>query len=90
MPLRGGADSPEVDESIAAITAELRRLGVRGSLGGTGSKPKARRKRSTRRRQDAPNLPRRKINPGTVGRCPLVLPKSLIEGEDEHDTRRSA
>ena len=63
-----GADTTEADDSIAAITAELRRIGVRGSLGSTGSKPKARRKRSTRRRQDAPDLPRRKITPRTVGR----------------------
>ena len=63
-----GADTAEADESIAAITGELRRLGVRGNLGGTGSKSKARRKRSTRRRQDAPDLPRRKITPRTVGR----------------------
>ena len=63
-----GADTAEADDSIAAITAELRRIGVRGNLGATGSKPKARRKRSTRRRQDAPDLPRRKITPRTVGR----------------------
>ena len=63
-----GADTAEADDSIAAITAELRRIGVRGNLGATGSKSKARRKRSTRRRQDAPDLPRRKITPRTVGR----------------------
>jgi hypothetical protein len=62
-----GHDTADLDESIAAITGELRRLGVRGSLGGTG-KPKARRKRSTRRRQDAPDLPRRKITDRTIGR----------------------
>ena len=63
------ADATEADESIAAVTGELRRLGVRGNLGSTGTgKPRPRRKRSTRRRQDAPDLPRRKITPRTVGR----------------------
>jgi hypothetical protein len=61
------ADTGHLDDSIAAITGELRRLGVRGSVGGTG-KPRARRKRSTRRRQDAPDLPRRKITDRTLGR----------------------
>jgi hypothetical protein len=64
-----GADTADLDESIAAVTSELRRLGVRGSLSGTGSKPKTRRKRSTRRRQDAPDLPRRKITDRTIGRA---------------------
>jgi hypothetical protein len=35
---------------------------------GTGSRGGARRVRSTRRRQDAPDLPRRKVEPRTVGR----------------------
>ena len=63
-----GQDTADLDESIAAITSELHRLGVRGSLGGTG-KPKARRKRSTRRRQDTPDLPRRKVTDRTIGRA---------------------
>src|SRR5215469_3663168 len=61
-----GADTGDLDDQIDAITAELHRTGIRGTLastGGTGStgKPETRRKRSTRRRQDAPDLPRRKV-----------------------------
>jgi hypothetical protein len=67
-----GKDTTELDAIIAAIDAELRRLGIRGHLpapaDGNGGKPKARRSRSTRRRQDAPGLPRRKIDPRTVGK----------------------
>jgi len=62
-----GADTTELDDSIAAVTGELRRLGIRGSLGRTGTPP-ARRSRSTRRRQDAPDLPRRKVTGRTIGR----------------------
>jgi len=62
-----GQDTADLDESITAFTGELRRLGVRGSLGHTG-KPKTRRKRSTRRRQDTPDLPRRKVTGRTLGR----------------------
>jgi hypothetical protein len=71
-----GAETGDLDDQIDAITAELHRTGVRGTLGSTGGTggtgstgtPKARRKRSTRRRQDAPALPRRKITGRTIGR----------------------
>ncbi len=65
-----GADPAELDDSIAALTGELARLGIRGTLGAPsdGDKPKARRQRSTRRRQDAPDLPRRKVADRTTGR----------------------
>jgi hypothetical protein len=61
-----GDDTAELDELIAAVDDELRRTGIRGSIG-TGQN-KARRTRSTRRRQDTPDLPHRTIDPRTVGR----------------------
>jgi hypothetical protein len=68
-----GADTADLDDSIAAISGELARLGIRGTLGRTGDpsgtgKARARRKRSTRRRQDAPDLPSRKVAGRTTGR----------------------
>jgi DNA invertase Pin-like site-specific DNA recombinase len=60
-----GLTLDEVEELISEVEEELRRAGVRGSV-----KPerKRRRVRSTRRRQDAPDLPRRKVEPHTVGK----------------------
>jgi hypothetical protein len=60
-----GLTVAEVDELIAEVEEELRKAGLRGSV-----KPerKRRRLRSTRRRQDAPDLPRRKVEPHTVGK----------------------
>jgi hypothetical protein len=53
-------------ETLEAIDAELAELGMRGHL--EPQKPEtARRKRSTRRRQDAPDLPRRAMTKTTVG-----------------------
>ncbi|GLY14463.1 hypothetical protein Kisp01_14780 [Kineosporia sp. NBRC 101677] len=53
-------------ETLDAIDAELAELGVRGPL--EREKPEAaRRKRSTRRRQDAPDLPKRVMAKTTVG-----------------------
>jgi hypothetical protein len=66
-----GADTADLDDSIAALTGELARLGIRGTLGapgGSDGQAKARRQRSTRRRQDAPDLPRRKVVGRTTGR----------------------
>ncbi|HEX2297538.1 MAG TPA: replication initiator, partial [Pseudonocardiaceae bacterium] len=51
----------------AELDAELRALGVRGRLTPLDPPPKPK-KRSTRRRQDAPNLPRRRVEKRTVGR----------------------
>jgi hypothetical protein len=62
-----GQDTADLDDSIAVLTGELARLGIRGNLGING-KPKNRRQRSTRRRQDAPDLPRRKVADRTTGR----------------------
>jgi len=61
--LPGLAD--ELGELSADLDDEITGSGVRGSVlpGRT-----ARRHRSTRRRQDAPDLPRRKITPVTIGK----------------------
>jgi hypothetical protein len=64
----GDEDSCEqIADSVAELDAELRSLGVRGRLTPVDPPPKPV-KRSTRRRQDAPNLPRRPVERRTVGR----------------------
>jgi hypothetical protein len=62
---RAGQDTAELDELIGDLDTELARSGLRGKA--DPSRPR-RRHRSTRRRQDAPALPRRKISPRTVGK----------------------
>ncbi|MGH8940693.1 MAG: replication initiator, partial [Actinomycetes bacterium] len=52
------ATCEQIAESLAELDAELRSLGVRGRLAPLDPPPKPV-KRSTRRRQDAPDLPRR-------------------------------
>jgi hypothetical protein len=66
-------DTAELDELIGELDAEITRVGVRGSVttgkdSGKDGKTKTRRVRSTRRRQDAPPLPKRKVSPQTLGR----------------------
>jgi hypothetical protein len=57
----------QIAESVAELNAELRAAGVRGRL--TPLDPPAKPvKRSTRRRQDSPDLPRRPVQRRTVGR----------------------
>ena len=56
----------QIAESIAELDTELRTAGVRGRLTPLDPPPKPV-KRSTRRRHDTPNLPRRPINKRTVG-----------------------
>jgi hypothetical protein len=64
----GDEDSCEqIAESVAELDTELRALGVRGRLTPLDPPPKLAR-RSTRRRQDAPDLPRRPVERRTVGR----------------------
>ncbi|MEV6340571.1 replication initiator [Nocardia vinacea] len=53
---------------VAGLDQELRDSGMRGPLPALDSKPSKRRARSTRRRQDAPNLPRQKVTKKTIGR----------------------
>jgi hypothetical protein len=56
----------QIAESVAELDTELRALGVRGRLTPLDGPPKPL-KRSTRRRQDAPDLPRRPIERRTLG-----------------------
>jgi hypothetical protein len=60
-----GQDTADFDALIAELDEQITRSGVRGKV--LPDRP-ARRHRSTRRRQDAPDLPRRKIAPRTVGK----------------------
>ncbi len=62
----GQAD--ELREEIRGVDEELRQLGMRGRLPSPDLPGKAPKKRSTRRRQDAPNLPRKRVAKTTVGR----------------------
>jgi hypothetical protein len=56
----------QINESVIELDAELRAAGVRGRLTPLDLPPKPV-KRSTRRRQDAPNLPRRPVERRTIG-----------------------
>ncbi len=57
----------QIADAVAELDTALRELGMRGRLTPLDSPPKPR-KRSTRRRQDAPNLPRRPVEKRTLGR----------------------
>src|SRR5262249_55903346 len=63
---QGGQDTGELDELITDLDHEIRRSGLRGKA--DPGRPRPRRQRSTRRRQDAPALPTRKISPHTIGK----------------------
>jgi hypothetical protein len=60
-----GDDTADLDELITDLDDQITAAGIRGKA--APAKP-ARRHRSTRRRQDAPDLPRRKIDARTVGK----------------------
>jgi hypothetical protein len=62
------AEAEELRAEIQGVDAELRQLGMRGRLPALDLPTKRAVKRSTKRRQDAPNLPRRKVAKTTVGR----------------------
>jgi hypothetical protein len=69
-----GEDITGYDALIGELDAAITRAGVRGTVTTTSpasdrQQAKTRRVRSTRRRQDAPDLPRRKIAPRTIGRA---------------------
>ncbi|KIH98020.1 replication initiation protein [Streptomonospora alba] len=68
----GEASSDEVaalDQAIADLDAEIADSGMRGSVSrGASSSATSRRVRSTKRRQDAPDLPKRQMAKTTVGR----------------------
>ncbi|TYC08393.1 replication initiation protein [Actinomadura syzygii] len=55
------------DAVVRDLDHEIERSGVRGGLK-TGDEDRGRRTRSTRRRQDAPDLPRRPVDSRTVGK----------------------
>jgi hypothetical protein len=61
-------DAEELREAIRDADEKLRQLGVRGHLLSPDAPAKRSPVRSTRRRQDAPNLPTRKVSKTTVGR----------------------
>jgi hypothetical protein len=54
----------ELDELTGELDEEITRSGIRGNV---LPHRQARRQRSTRRRQDAPDLPRRQMTPRTIG-----------------------
>ena len=60
-----GQDTTDFDELVRELDEEITKAGMRGKV---ASDRPARRHRSTRRRQDAPDLPRRKVSPRTVGK----------------------
>ncbi|MEV0623112.1 replication initiator [Nonomuraea sp. NPDC050404] len=62
---RLGDDTSDLDAVIEGLDAEINEAGMRGNVLGRTT-PK--RSRSTRRRQDAPDLPKRKMTPTTLGR----------------------
>jgi hypothetical protein len=65
----GRADDAEnLREAIRDADDKLRQLGVRGHLPSPDLPAKRAPKRSTSRRQDAPNLPTRKVSKTTLGR----------------------
>ncbi|MET7769108.1 replication initiator [Nocardia sp. NPDC005366] len=55
-----------IREIVADLDREVREIGFRGRLPALDAKSKDRRKRSTRRRQDAPDLPRLKVEKNTI------------------------
>ena len=60
-----GHDTTDLDALITELDEEITKAGIRGKV--NPDRP-ARRHRSTRRRQDAPDLPRRKVTPGRSAR----------------------
>ncbi len=62
-----GEEAERLDEVLAELDTELAKTGIRGKAD-PDRKDGGRRHRSTRRRQDAPDLPRRKIAPRTTGK----------------------
>jgi len=60
-----GSDTAGLDELAAGLDEDITRSGLRGHV--LPSRPE-RRHRTTRRRQDAPDLPRRPVAPATIGK----------------------
>jgi hypothetical protein len=61
-------DADELREAIRDADEKLRQLGVRGRLPSPDLPDRQPPKRSTKRRQDSPNLPRRRVEKHTIGR----------------------
>ncbi len=62
---KAGGDTSDLDAVLTGLDIEINEAGMRGNvLGRTASK----RVRSTKRRQDAPDLPKRKMDSTTLGR----------------------
>ncbi|WP_370627785.1 replication initiator [Nocardia brasiliensis] len=57
-----------IREVVEELDEELRASGIRGGFPPLEAKPRLARKRSTRRRQEQPDLPRKKVDKTTVGR----------------------
>ncbi|WP_280255196.1 replication initiator [Nocardia wallacei] len=55
-------------EAVAGLDEELRETGLRGGLPALDAVGKDRRRRSTRRRQDVPDLPRKKVEKRSIGK----------------------
>ncbi|WP_440070395.1 replication initiator [Streptosporangium sp. OZ121] len=72
---RDGEDTRDWDEAIAGIDAEINAAGMRGNVLGGRTAPK--RSRSTRRRQDAPDLPKRAKQDTTLGRT-FIAPDGRV------------
>ncbi|MEV7012945.1 replication initiator [Streptosporangium sp. NPDC051022] len=72
---RDGQDVADWDEAIAGIDAEINAAGMRGNI--TGGRTAPRRSRSTRRRQDAPDLPKRARQNTTLGRT-FIAPDGQV------------
>src|ERR1700742_5181130 len=62
------ADVDELRDEIRSVDDELRQLGMRGRLPSPDVPEKVTPKRSTKRRQDAPDLPRQRVEKRTLGR----------------------
>jgi hypothetical protein len=63
-----GGNADELREEIHSMDEELRQLGVRRRFPSPDAPAKESLKRSTKRRQEAPNLPRRRVEKRTLGR----------------------
>lgn len=62
-----GEAADAIRDIVTDLDRELHASGARGSLPALDATPKPRRARSTRRRQDSPNLPRMKVARTTIG-----------------------
>src|SRR6185295_12855537 len=76
-----GQDTADFDELIRELDEEIAKSGVRGNV--APDRP-ARRHRSTRRRQDAPDLPKRTVSPRTLGKTYTAPDGTTFRPVDVH------